>query len=430
MACRVCGGVGHNARTCPQKQAVAAVAAAPAAAEEQLHAAAASDQSGAAAAADEQLLAQYLGERGVADVDGLLPALLEVCSSVADAAAMDAGDVEQLLAPLQLKRMAHKRVATALLAAAPSSPSPRPSPPPAQSSPHPHDSDQKAPRAKEGGRQLAPPAGFEFFGFLTHSWVPDCLGRETHARVSRINDGLKARGMATWFDGDKMQDDVVDKMISGIDDSAVIVVLITEAYVHKVGSGNNADNCRKEFSYANRQKTSARMIPVPMEPAVANPNAWTGPVGMELGGLLYKASFAAEGIDDDDAEFEKNIDALFAEILRVCGRTDEGEEEEADAVDGVARMLSGLDVNEPDEKQGREDEEEHDAKERREGERDDGEAAVVGKISGRRVQLSSGKSYQLYRREDGSAYYNADGRQKKLRSNQKVVDKSGEPAPL
>ena len=39
-----------------------------------------------------------------------------------------------------------------------------------------------------------------------------------------------------------------------------------------------ADNCRKEFMYAARKKTSRKMLAVPMEPSVLNPNAWDGPV--------------------------------------------------------------------------------------------------------------------------------------------------------
>ena len=30
------------------------------------------------------------------------------------------------------------------------------------------------------------------------------------------------------------------------------------------------------------------MLPVVMEPGVRDPRAWTGPVGMQLGGMLYK----------------------------------------------------------------------------------------------------------------------------------------------
>ena len=158
------------------------------------------------------------------------------------------------------------------------------------------------------------PAGCDFHAFLTHSWVKDEKGRDTHARVSNINDYLKSRGMITWFDGDRMEGQVVDQMINGIDKSAVIVCFVTTAYLKKVGSDNMADNCKKEFSYASRKKTASKMIPVPMEPACLNPNAWEGPVGMELGGLLYKAAFP-----EDDEDFEQQARNLYDEIVRIAG---------------------------------------------------------------------------------------------------------------
>ena len=36
--------------------------------------------------------------------------------------------------------------------------------------------------------------------FLSHAWAKDKLGRDNHKRVARLNDGLRARKVATWFD--------------------------------------------------------------------------------------------------------------------------------------------------------------------------------------------------------------------------------------
>ena len=162
--------------------------------------------------------------------------------------------------------------------------------------------------------ELSMPDGCEFHAFLTHSWIKDGKGRDTHARVSKVNDYLKSRGIVTWFDGDRMEGQIVDQMVKGIDKSATIVVFLTTTYLEKVGSDNMADNCKKEFSYATRKKTASKMIPVPMEPACLNPSSWSGPVGMELGGLLYKASFP-----EDDEDFEAQARNLFDEIVRVAG---------------------------------------------------------------------------------------------------------------
>jgi hypothetical protein len=168
-------------------------------------------------------------------------------------------------------------------------------------------------------QQVPVPNGFKFHAFLTHTWVKDSLGRPNHARVKRVFEGLRSLGLTSWFDDEKMQDDVVQQMIGGIDESACIVVFVTEAYMQKVGSGNRADNCFKEFDYAYRKKPN-QMIAVPMEPSCLNPNDWTGRINMALGGLLYKAKFS----DDDEISFNENIRVLFNEILRKSGQSEYG----------------------------------------------------------------------------------------------------------
>ena len=59
---------------------------------------------------------------------------------------------------------------------------------------------------------------------------------------------------------------------------------------------------RKNF----RAHAGAKMLPVVMEPGVRDPRAWTGPVGMELGGMLYK-----DLASDDDEAFERTVRDIF-----------------------------------------------------------------------------------------------------------------------
>ena len=69
--------------------------------------------------------------------------------------------------------------------------------------------------------------------FLTHTWVPDSLGRDNHARVGRVNEGLKARGLVTWFDADRMNSSILNQMVGGIEFTNFGVVIITDAYREK-----------------------------------------------------------------------------------------------------------------------------------------------------------------------------------------------------
>jgi len=84
---------------------------------------------------------------------------------------------------------------------------------------------------------------------LTHTWVKDELNRENHPRVATVNKLLKAQGFQTWFDEDKMVGHIDHMMAEGIDDSDIILVFITKAYMEKLNNkGHN--NCKAEFSYA------------------------------------------------------------------------------------------------------------------------------------------------------------------------------------
>lgn len=56
-----------------------------------------------------------------------------------------------------------------------------------------------------------------------------------------------------------MEGNIVATMGQGIDDSVTVVVLITRNYVQKVASDDMADNCKKEFLYSDRRKTSTFM---------------------------------------------------------------------------------------------------------------------------------------------------------------------------
>ena len=150
--------------------------------------------------------------------------------------------------------------------------------------------------------------------FLSHDWGTDALGRNNHERVHGINEGLKKRGIITWFDAEQMSGDIVDRMCEGIDNTSCVLVFVTANYMGKVGGSNVNDNCKREFGYAVRRKGSDRMLSIVMEPGMRNPGDWTGPVGMALGGVLY-----SDLADDKEEIMSGKLDDLAAQILKVCG---------------------------------------------------------------------------------------------------------------
>jgi len=152
------------------------------------------------------------------------------------------------------------------------------------------------------------PGKFETHVFLSHDWGKDANGRDNHARVGRINEGLRSRGFQTWFDAEMMHGNVVDKMASGIDNTAVVLAFITNNYISKVAGDNGPrDNCKREFEYADRR--NKEMLAVVMEDGCRNPSDWRGSVGFTLSTTLY--------VDcANDATFEQALDDLAKNIKR------------------------------------------------------------------------------------------------------------------
>jgi hypothetical protein len=111
-----------------------------------------------------------------------------------------------------------------------------------------------------GSPALRAPEPGQFHVFLTHTWNKDALGRDTHARVGRIQSYLKSRGVIAWFDEERMQGSIRRIMTKGINDSLAMVVFITKAYLDKVNGDDDGDNCRYEFTYGVEQKRPQNMV--------------------------------------------------------------------------------------------------------------------------------------------------------------------------
>jgi len=153
--------------------------------------------------------------------------------------------------------------------------------------------------------------------FLTHDWGVDSEGRRTHERVALVNKFLKAQGLKTWFDEDRMAGNVIDKMCAGIDDSDIIAVFVTQNYIDKVGGKNGPqDNCKKEFEYAERTKGADRLLSVVMEPVVRDTRTWRGGVGMVLASRVYSD---LSGSETSSAEWERSLQGLYETIMAMKG---------------------------------------------------------------------------------------------------------------
>ena len=149
---------------------------------------------------------------------------------------------------------------------------------------------------------------------LSHNWGKDDSGRDNHYRVSLINKELKKIGYQTWFDADRMTGDIVKQMSQGIEQTKGVLVFITRRYLEKVIGEDSSDNCKLEFEYATRNKTSSKMIAVIMEKSMSNSREWTGSVGMHLGGKIY---VDMTGDLADEAYLSKQMKILQREIQSI-----------------------------------------------------------------------------------------------------------------
>ena len=112
--------------------------------------------------------------------------------------------------------------------------------------------------------------------FLTHNWGP-APEHPNHKVVAKLNNFLKSKGIRTWFDDERMENDVKDQMTSGIDNSRLVLAFVTRAYIDKVRQTDNAsDNCKLEFKYAANRKTAKGMLAIVMEPGVRDTKTWDG----------------------------------------------------------------------------------------------------------------------------------------------------------
>ncbi|OQR87763.1 NHL repeat containing protein [Achlya hypogyna] len=155
-------------------------------------------------------------------------------------------------------------------------------------------------------------APFKYHVFLSHDWGTDEAGRDNHTRVSIVNDALKAKGIVTWFDGDRMAGNIKKKMADGIEGSALAVIFITQRYMEKVNGSNENDNCQLEFTMISDTQTRARMIPIVMEARMRAQKEWHGAFKLSLATLLYM-DFTGDALDEATRDLVDKVQNMLAD---------------------------------------------------------------------------------------------------------------------
>lgn len=120
--------------------------------------------------------------------------------------------------------------------------------------------------------------------FLSHDWGE---GKLNHNIVAGINNYFRSRELITWFDEEKMEGNIQEKMANGIDNATCVIIFVTKNYLLKLNGDNAGDSCKLEFNYAALRKTSRNMIAVVLEPEMRNTAKWSGQLGLILGNSLF-----------------------------------------------------------------------------------------------------------------------------------------------
>ena len=127
--------------------------------------------------------------------------------------------------------------------------------------------------------------------FASHDWGHDGAN---HARVAVVVEKLCDRGIEVWFDASHMSGNLLDSMCRGMDESDLVLLFVTQNYMRKVESRDEADNVRREFMYA--ANTPKKLLAIRFDKDL--PRAWTGPLGMLLGQSLYVDMSATEDVEE------------------------------------------------------------------------------------------------------------------------------------
>lgn len=116
--------------------------------------------------------------------------------------------------------------------------------------------------------------------FLSHNWSADSMGRDNHARVVRVSEGLSRRGVRCWLDAEQMHGAIRQSMTAGIESAKCFVCFLTKTYMDKVNQPDNRDACNYEFDHAFRYHGGVRMVPVVMEQELLVQRTWQGQVAV------------------------------------------------------------------------------------------------------------------------------------------------------
>eukprot|EP00808_Paulinella_micropora_P018834 g49530.t1 len=114
-------------------------------------------------------------------------------------------------------------------------------------------------------------------------------------QVLRLRDEMQSRGYKVWIDVEQMQGSILSAMADALENSAVVLMCISDAY-------SKSANCRLEAEYC--MKLKKPLIPLMMQQGY-NPTGW---LGITLGSKLYYMLHDPNSVKQKVNEFKSTLD--------------------------------------------------------------------------------------------------------------------------
>nr|XP_039252990.1 uncharacterized protein LOC120330192 [Styela clava] len=124
---------------------------------------------------------------------------------------------------------------------------------------------------------------------LSYNW-------EVQQTILQLRDFLKQSGYEVWMDVDKMQDSILSAMADAVENAALIIVAMSDAY-------KNSNSCRTEAEYA--YKRQVQILPLLLQPGYVA-DGWLGAM---VGTKLY-VDVSNEAIENKYGDIIQQIKSL------------------------------------------------------------------------------------------------------------------------
>eukprot|EP00599_Poterioochromonas_sp_BG-1_P001840 CAMPEP_0173133568 /NCGR_PEP_ID=MMETSP1105-20130129/803_1 /TAXON_ID=2985 /ORGANISM="Ochromonas sp., Strain BG-1" /LENGTH=274 /DNA_ID=CAMNT_0014045259 /DNA_START=539 /DNA_END=1359 /DNA_ORIENTATION=+ len=149
---------------------------------------------------------------------------------------------------------------------------------------------------------------------ISHDWGKNGAN---HDRVKLIATALRNQNLRTWFDDQKIINDIDGEIMNGIDNTKCMIVVLTENYFKSLRNEVHRSNyCRKEFLYGVEKLGPKNIFLVVLDAKMKDRSNWGDFIKYHLPTALYHdlTFFDNSGSIIDEESFQIAIEKLAVKI--------------------------------------------------------------------------------------------------------------------